>query len=110
MQNNISAGHELRSPEDNARSAVPWWKWSRLGKIPLRNAKVAQKMTNGRGPTSCMRRPTFMVTSVFLDWRLARWTACVIAITTIVDPGQSQQTKPAEPNVAARVVKKLERL
>jgi hypothetical protein len=49
MQNNISAGHELRSPEDNARSAVPWWKWSRSGKIPLRNAKVAQKITNGCG-------------------------------------------------------------
>src|SRR5258708_26231563 len=100
MQNNISAGHELRSPEDNARSAVPWWKWSLLGKITGRNAKVAQKMTNGRGPRSCMRRPSFMVTSVF-NLQRARWTACFIAITIIVDPAQSQQTKPAEPNLAA---------
>src|SRR6267143_4705630 len=36
-----------------------------------------------------------------LNWRPARWTACFIAITIIVDPAQSQQTKPAEPNVAA---------
>src|SRR5258708_6348095 len=36
-----------------------------------------------------------------LNWRRARWTACFIAITIIVDPAQSQQTKPAEPNVAA---------
>jgi len=87
-----------------------WWKWSRLAEIPLRNARVAQKITNGCGPTSRTRRPTLMVRSVFLNWRRTRWTACFIAITIIVDPAQSQQTKPAEPNVAARVVKKLERL
>src|SRR5258708_23419388 len=78
-----------------------WWKWSRLAKIPLRNARVAQKIANGCGPTSRTRRPTLMARSVFLNWRRARWTACFIAITIIVDPAQSQQTKPAEPNVAA---------
>src|SRR5258706_14141656 len=36
-----------------------------------------------------------------LNWRRARWPASFIAITIIVDPAQSQQTKPAEPNVAA---------
>src|SRR5258708_23118386 len=36
-----------------------------------------------------------------LNWRRARWTACFIAITTLVHPTQSQQTKPAERNVAA---------
>jgi alkyl sulfatase BDS1-like metallo-beta-lactamase superfamily hydrolase len=44
---------------------------------------------------------TSMIRSVFLNWWRARWTACVIAIMTIVHPAQSQQTKPAEPNVAA---------
>ena len=39
--------------------------------------------------------------SVFLNWRRGRWTACFIAVTTIVHPAQSQQTKPAEPAVAA---------
>jgi alkyl sulfatase BDS1-like metallo-beta-lactamase superfamily hydrolase len=52
-------------------------------------------------PTSCMRRVTLMVRLALLNWRRARWTACFIAITIIVDPAQSQQTKPAEPNVAA---------
>src|SRR5258706_11288324 len=36
-----------------------------------------------------------------LGWRRAQWTACFIAVMTIVPPAQSQQTKPAEPNVAA---------
>src|SRR5258707_3642245 len=35
----------------------------------------------------------------FLNWR--RMTACLIAIMTVVRPAQSQQTKSAEPNVAA---------
>src|SRR6266436_3757460 len=43
----------------------------------------------------------FPVRLALLNWRRARWTACFIAITIIVDPAQSQQTKPAEPNVAA---------
>src|SRR5258708_3623507 len=78
-----------------------WWKWSRLGEILLRNARVAQKITSGCGSTSRTRRPTLMARSGFLNWRRARWTACFIAITIIVDPAQSQQAKPAEPNVAA---------
>jgi alkyl sulfatase BDS1-like metallo-beta-lactamase superfamily hydrolase len=41
-----------------------------------------------------------MVRSVLLNWERARWTACFLAITTIVHPAQSQQTKPAEPYVA----------
>src|SRR5260370_7862541 len=42
-----------------------------------------------------------MLRSVFLNWQRARWTGCFIAITAIVYPAQSQQTKPAEPGVAA---------
>ena len=42
-----------------------------------------------------------MLRSVFLNWQRARWTGCFIAITAIVYPAQSQQTKPAEPDVAA---------
>lgn len=42
-----------------------------------------------------------MPRSVLLNWRRARWTACFIAITAIIHPARSQQTKPAEPNVAA---------
>src|SRR5260221_1904336 len=80
---------------------VRWWKWSRLAKILLSNARVAHKITNGCGQTSRTRRPTSMARSVFLNWRRVRWTGCFIAITIIVDPAQSQQTKPAEPNVAA---------
>ncbi len=37
----------------------------------------------------------------FLNWRRAPWIACFLVVTTIVYPAQSQQTKPAEPNVAA---------
>ena len=36
-----------------------------------------------------------------LNWRRARMTACFIAIMTVVPPAQSQETKPAEPTVAA---------
>src|SRR5258708_4219548 len=42
-----------------------------------------------------------MVRSVLLNLRRARWTACSIVMTTMVHPAQSQQAKPAEPNVAA---------
>src|SRR5260370_21551715 len=101
MQNNMPAPHELRSPEGNTRFDFRWCRWSRFGKILLRNENVVQKITNGCGPTSRMRRPTLMVRSVFLNCRRARWTACFVAMTTIVHPAQSQQTKPAEPNIAA---------
>ena len=101
MQNNTSAPHELRSLEGNARANFSWWKWSRLGKIPRSNGKVGQKIMNDCEPTSRMRGPSFMARSFFLNWRRARWTACFIAITTMVHPAQSQQTRPAEPDVAA---------
>jgi hypothetical protein len=42
-----------------------------------------------------------MVRSVFLNWRQAQKTACLIAMATIVHPAQSQQAKVAEPAVAA---------
>src|SRR5258708_36314122 len=42
-----------------------------------------------------------MLRSVFLNGGRARWTLCFIAITAIAHPAQSQQSKPAEPNVAA---------
>jgi alkyl sulfatase BDS1-like metallo-beta-lactamase superfamily hydrolase len=42
-----------------------------------------------------------MVRSVFLNWRQAQTIACFIATATIVHPAQSQQTKLAEPSVAA---------
>src|SRR5262249_51815309 len=77
--------HELGSPEGNTRSDFHWWKCSRLGRIP----------------GSRIRRSTFIVQSLFLNWGRARWTACFIAITAIIHPAQSQQTKPAEPFVAA---------
>ena len=61
-----------------------------------------QKHTNAvSGPTSPTRRPTLIVQSVFLNWRRARWTACFIAIMTIVHPVQAQQTKGAELSVEA---------
>src|SRR5258708_23906409 len=41
-----------------------------------------------------------MLRSVFLNGGRARWTLCFIALTAIAHPAQSQQTKPAEPNVA----------
>jgi alkyl sulfatase BDS1-like metallo-beta-lactamase superfamily hydrolase len=41
------------------------------------------------------------IVSNLVSWRQAGWTACVIAIVTIVHPAQSQQPKPAEPHVAA---------
>jgi len=85
MLNNTPAPHELCSLEGSARSDVPRWKCSRLGKIA----------------GSRMKRSTFVVRSLFLNWRRARWTACFIAITAIIHPAQSQQTKPVEPFVAA---------
>jgi alkyl sulfatase BDS1-like metallo-beta-lactamase superfamily hydrolase len=51
------------------------------------------------GGTQHMNANEKSIAPVFLN-RRARWTACFIAITIIVDPAQSQ-TKPAEPNVAA---------
>src|SRR5258708_20645168 len=98
MQNNVPARHELRSPEGKARFDFPL---SRLGRISLRNAKVAQKIRNGCRPTSRTKRSTFMVGRFLLSWQRAPWTACFIAVMTILQPAQSQQTKPAEPNVAA---------
>src|SRR5258708_25900090 len=87
--------------EYRTNTPARWWKGSRLGEILLRNARVAQKITSGCGSTRRTRRPTLMARSVFLNWRRARWTACFIAITIIVDPAQSQQAKAAEPHVAA---------
>ena len=46
------------------------------------------------------KREDLMVLA-FLNWRRARMTACLIAIMTVVRPAQSQETKPAEPIVAA---------
>src|SRR5882762_2324151 len=46
-------------------------------------------------------KPEDLMVLAFLNWRRARMTACFIAITTIVHPAQSQETKPAEPSVAA---------
>src|SRR5258708_21313161 len=63
-----------------------WWKWSRLGEILLRNARVAQKITSGCGSTSRTRRPTLMARSVFLDCRATRLTAGVIPVRADVVP------------------------
>jgi alkyl sulfatase BDS1-like metallo-beta-lactamase superfamily hydrolase len=52
-------------------------------------------------PTSRARRATSMVRLALMNWRRAQRTMCLIAITTIVHPAQSQQAKPAEPKVAA---------
>ena len=101
MQNNMSAPQEVISPEGNVRFDFPWWKPFRLGKIALRKGEVAQKITNGCGPTNRMRRPTFAVWSLYFSWPRARWTAWFIALMAIIYPAQSQQTKPAEPNAAA---------
>ena len=60
-----------------------------------RNARMAVV------PTSRARRATLIVRLALMNWRRARRTMCLIAITTIVHPAQSQQAKPAEPKVAA---------
>ncbi|MCU1262214.1 MAG: beta-lactamase-like protein, partial [Bryobacterales bacterium] len=52
-------------------------------------------------PTSRMRRVTLRVRLALFNCRRAQWTACFIAITTVVHPAQSQQAKPADPKVAA---------
>jgi alkyl sulfatase BDS1-like metallo-beta-lactamase superfamily hydrolase len=51
-------------------------------------------MLNARGET-------LMVRLALLNWRRAPMTAGFIAIMTVVHPAQSQETKPAEPTVAA---------
>src|SRR5467141_1122427 len=56
--------------------------------------------TTGASMQHNNKREDLMVLA-FLNWRRARMTACLIAIMTVVRPAQSQQTKPAEPNVAA---------
>src|SRR6266850_176259 len=101
MQNNMSASQEVISLDGNVRFDFPWWKPFRVGKIALRKGEVALKITNGCGPTNRMRRPTFTVRSLYFSWPRARWTAWFIALMAIIYPAQSQQTKPAEPSVAA---------
>src|SRR6266481_871575 len=54
--------------------------------------------TTGASMKHNNKREDLMVLA-FLNWR--RMTACLIAIMTVVRPAQSQQTKSAEPNVAA---------
>src|SRR5258705_4711263 len=56
--------------------------------------------TTGASMQHNNKREDLMVLA-FLHWRRARWIACFLVVTTIVYPAQSQQTKPAEPNVAA---------
>src|SRR5258706_5749675 len=56
--------------------------------------------TTGASMQHNNKRQDLMVLA-FLKWRRARMTACLIAIMTVVRPAQSQQTKCAEPNVAA---------
>ena len=86
MQNNMSAPQEVISSEGNVRFDFPWWKPFRLGKIALRKGEVAQKITNGCGPTNRMRRPTFAVWSLYFSWPRARWTAWFIALMAIIYP------------------------
>src|SRR6266404_2233857 len=54
--------------------------------------------TTGASMQHNNKREDLMVLA-FLNW--LRMTACLIAIMTVVRPAQSQQTKSAEPNVAA---------
>src|SRR5258706_12851943 len=100
-KNNTPAPHELdhwkatRDPNFLGGNGPDWEK-----------SHCATQKSHGKSrmvvvPTSRMRRVTLMVRLALLNWRRARWTACFIAITIIVGPAQSQQTKPAEPNVAA---------
>src|SRR5258705_8767495 len=56
--------------------------------------------TTGASMQHNNKREDLMVLA-FLNWRRARWIACFLVITTIVYPAQSQQTKSAEPHVAA---------
>src|SRR6267143_4537331 len=56
--------------------------------------------TTGASMQHNNKREDLMVLA-FLNRRRARMTACLIAIMTVVRPAQSQQTKSAEPNVAA---------
>jgi alkyl sulfatase BDS1-like metallo-beta-lactamase superfamily hydrolase len=42
-----------------------------------------------------------MTRPILLNWRRAQGAACLIVMATIVDPAQSQQANPAEPDVAA---------
>src|SRR5258708_35826173 len=55
--------------------------------------------TTGAGVQHNNKREDLMVLA-FLNWRRARMTSCLIAIRTVVRPAQSQEPKPAEPNVA----------
>src|SRR5262249_23510303 len=54
-------------------------------------------------PRAVSRLQRAGVRSIFSGWRRARWTACLIAMMVLVrlHPAQSQEAKPAEPNVAA---------
>src|SRR4030088_2088613 len=47
------------------------------------------------------KRGALMVRLAFLNWRRVHRTACFLAVTIIIHPAQSQESKPAEPNVAA---------
>src|SRR6267143_3221569 len=75
--------------------------WTEVGLSVLRSEAIGASMQKN---TPAPDRPRLLEgtrRSVFLNWRRGRWTACFIAVTTVVHPAQSQQTKPAEPNVAA---------
>src|SRR6266481_2797282 len=56
--------------------------------------------TTGASMQHNNKREDLMVLA-FLNWRRARMTACLVAIMTVVRPAQSQETKAAEPSVAA---------
>jgi len=72
-----------------------------IGKNPTAQPKICTENHERLWATKPHEATNFNGPVGFLNWRRARWTASFMAITIIVDPAQSQQTKPAEPNVAA---------
>src|SRR5258708_7189972 len=99
--NNMPAPVELDQWKATSVQTFPggngpdWKKFQCATQKSHRNSRMAVL------PTSRARRATLMVRLALMNWRRVQRTMCLIAITTIVHPAQSQQAKPAEPKVAA---------
>ena len=99
------SGSEIHGCVDHklAPSLSPGKRMTPMG-IRMQNNWLAAhelRSAKGSGQSGSPGWKLLRLKMISLNWQRAQRTACLVAIMTIVHPTQAQETKPAEPNVAA---------
>jgi hypothetical protein len=79
------------------------WLWEMRSAIEARYSLAVHELRSaeGNGQSDSPGWKLLGLKTISLNWRRARMSVCCIAIMTVVHPAQCQETKPAEPSVAA---------